>query len=74
MVLIYETKLIDGNEWKVVIESDDPKLKGAYKCQCGQIIKNVKNLNKHLQQPSHDRRLLWLMNNRPPTYRLLPPV
>jgi len=63
--MLYETKLIDGKAWRVVIEADDLKMIGVYKCQCGTFIKKEENLTKHLETPSHKKNIEWLALNRP---------
>lgn len=64
-MIVYETITINGTEWRYVKQSEDPKLEGCWKCSCGQIIKQEKSLEKHLQTLSHTQRLQWLCNNRP---------
>jgi len=68
---LYETLLIDGVEFRVVKESDDPKLVGSFKCSCGQIIKKVKTISSHLKSKSHGTRLEWMAQNRPSVPRFL---
>lgn len=58
-MLLYETKLINGKEWRQVIEADDPRYIGKYKCQCGAFIKSPVKMEGHLQTPSHQKSLDW---------------
>lgn len=66
-----ETILIDGKMWRRVVAADDPRMVGAYKCQCGTYLKKEESLQNHLQTPSHKKGLEWLENNRPTQPRFL---
>ena len=60
-----ETIIRDGKVWRRVMACDDPRMVGAWKCQCGQYLKREERLDAHLQTPSHKKSLEWLENNRP---------
>lgn len=51
--------------------ADNPRMIGAWKCQCGAFIKKEENLQSHLQTPSHKKGLEWLERNRPTQPRFL---
>lgn len=67
-----ETIIREGKVWRRVVSADDnPRLVGAWKCQCGQYLKKEENLDAHLHTPSHKKSLEWLENNRPTKPRFL---
>lgn len=64
MVYLYQ---VISKDVRRIIESDNPKEIGDYKCSCGVIIKNEKNIEKHLKTKSHNTRLYW-KEMKYPTY------
>jgi len=71
--MLYENIYINGREWRRVVESDNPKDIGKYRCECGGYIKNELKMEGHLKTPSHFKALEWKRRFKEslPTGRLL---
>lgn len=57
--MINETITINETRFRVIEPDEDRKAHTTwYKCECGQIIKKEKNLDKHTKTKSHETNLI----------------
>ena len=66
MVFSYTTIKVADHDFRIVVSCHDEKYIGQYKCECGAYIKKEQNLKKHVETPSHKKRLEWIKQKFPP--------